>query len=95
MNTKKLELIQKNLEELFFLLDEFEKWGEKIIRWNNQEKCWEYEEYSYYPSIDYNYVKLYIDNKRCTIKQTKSLYEYLEIVERNIKKQVQDSINAI
>lgn len=40
MNTEKLEIIQKNLEELFFRLDEFEKWGEKIIRWNKQDKCW-------------------------------------------------------
>ena len=95
MNTEKLEIIQKNLEELFFRLDEFEKWGEKIIRWNKQDKCWEYDDYSYYPAIDYNYVKLYIGDKRCTIKQVKSIYDYLGIMKINVKKQVQDSIDAI
>lgn len=95
MNTEKLEIIQKNLEELFFLLDGFEKWGEKVVYWNKQDKCWEYEKYSYYPSIRHEYVKLYIGDKRCTIKQVKSLCEYLEIMKINVKKQVQDSIDAI
>lgn len=95
MNTKKLEIIQKNLEELFYRLDGLEKWGEKCIRWNKTDRCWEYGEYAYYPAIDYSYVKLYIENKRCTIKQVISLYDYLEILEINVKKQVQDSIDAI
>ena len=95
MNTEKLEIIQKNLEELFFILDGFENFGEKVVYWNKQDKCWEYEQYSYYPSIRPGCVKLYIGNNRCTIKQVKSLCEYLEIMKINVKKQVQDSIDAI
>ena len=95
MNTEKLEIIQKNLEELFFLLDGFEKWGEKVVYWNKQEKCWEYEQYSYYPSIRHEYVKLYIGDKRCTIIETRKLYETIKNLEFETKNRIQQTINEL
>lgn len=95
MNTEKLEIIQKNLEDLFFLLDGFENFGEKVVYWNKTDRCWEYEQYSYYPSIRHEYVKLYIGDKRCTIIETRKLYETIKNLEFETKNRIQQTIYEI